>query len=56
MQNMNKVMDPQKLAATMGEFSKQSMKMDMSEEMSKSLTTKQRCLQLHSAVLLIVKH
>lgn len=35
MQEMNKVMDPQKLAAQMNEFSKQSMQMGMSEEMSK---------------------
>lgn len=35
MQNMNKVMDPQKMAKTMNEFSKESMKMGMTEEMSK---------------------
>ena len=32
---MNKVMDPQKTAKTMQEFTKQSAKMDMTEEMSK---------------------
>lgn len=36
MQQMNKVMDPQKLAGQMQEFSKESMKMGMSEEMSES--------------------
>lgn len=31
---MNKVMDPQKTAATMKEFERQSARMDMTEEMS----------------------
>ena len=35
MTDMNKVMDPQKTAKTMQEFTKQSAKMDMTEEMSK---------------------
>lgn len=34
MTSMNKVMDPQKIAATMGEFERQSARMDMTEEMS----------------------
>ena len=34
MQEMNKVMDPQKTAAMMQNFQKESMKMDMTEEMS----------------------
>ena len=34
MQDMNKVMDPQKTARTMQEFSKQNAKMEMTEEMS----------------------
>lgn len=38
MQQMNKVMDPQKLAGQMQEFSKQSMAMGMSEEMSMMLS------------------
>ncbi|XP_013411003.1 charged multivesicular body protein 2b [Lingula anatina] len=33
MQSMNKVMDPQKTMKTMQDFTKESMKMDMSEEM-----------------------
>ncbi len=33
---MNKVMDPQKTARTMQEFSKQNAKMEMTEEMSES--------------------
>ena len=33
---MNKVMDPMKTAKTMQEFEKQNMKMEMTEEMSKS--------------------
>ena len=35
MTDMNKVMDPQKTAKTMQQFTKQSAKMDMTEEMSK---------------------
>lgn len=35
MQEMNKVMDPQKTAKMMQDFEKESMKMGMSEEMSK---------------------
>lgn len=31
---MNKVMDPQKTAATMKEFERESARMDMTEEMS----------------------
>lgn len=31
---MNKLMDPQKTAATMREFEKQNARMDMTEEMS----------------------
>lgn len=38
MGEMNKVMDPQKTAQTMREFEQQNMKMEMSEEMSKSTT------------------
>ena len=34
MTQMNKVMDPQKMAKTMQEFSKESTKMEMTEEMS----------------------
>jgi hypothetical protein len=34
MQQMNKVMDPQKTAKVMQEFEKESTKMEMSEEMS----------------------
>ncbi|XP_067945713.1 charged multivesicular body protein 2b-B-like [Watersipora subatra] len=33
MQQMNKIMDPQKMAAQMDEFTKQSMKMGMTEDM-----------------------
>ncbi len=36
MLDMNKVMDPQKTAKTMQEFSKQNAKMDMTEDMSES--------------------
>ena len=36
MTQMNKVMDPQKTAATMREFQKENAKMEMSEEMSKT--------------------
>ena len=35
MSDMNKIMDPQKTAATLKEFEKQNMKMEMTEEMSK---------------------
>jgi len=35
MQQMNKVMDPQKMAAQMNEFTKQNAKLEMTEEMSK---------------------
>ena len=35
MTQMNKVMDPQKTAAMMREFQKESTKMDMTEEMSR---------------------
>ena len=35
MTDMNKIMDPQKTAATLKEFEKQNMKMEMTEEMSK---------------------
>ena len=34
MAQMNKVMDPQKMAAQMNQFTKESMKMGMTEEMS----------------------
>ena len=34
MQQMNKVMDPQKMQAQMNQFTKESMKMGMTEEMS----------------------
>lgn len=34
MADMNRVMKPEQIAATLNEFGKQSMKMDMTEEMS----------------------
>ena len=36
MVDMNKVMDPMKTAKTMQEFEKQNMKMEMTEELSKT--------------------
>lgn len=37
MQQMNKVMDPQKMAKTMQDFERENAKMGMTEEMSKAL-------------------
>jgi hypothetical protein len=34
MSSMNKIQDPQKMAAMLKEFEKQNMKMDMTDEMS----------------------
>lgn len=55
MQQMNKVMDPQKMAAQMNEFTKQSMQMGMTEEMSElSLIDSLADLSIYSFIVMVL--